>query len=80
MVENGLKPVYVFDGKPPKMKSHELEKRKEHREKAQVDLEEAKEVGTTAEVKILVKSQIEYFLTFFKFFKFFFSNLNFFRI
>lgn len=51
MVENGLKPVYVFDGKPPKMKSHELEKRKEHREKAQEDLEEAKEVGTTAEVK-----------------------------
>ena len=29
MVEAGLKPVYVFDGKPPKMKSHELAKRKE---------------------------------------------------
>merc|ERR1712002_422801 len=50
MIENGLKPVYVFDGKPPKMKSHELEKRREHREKAQDELEEAKEVGTKDEI------------------------------
>ena len=54
MIENGLKPVYVFDGKPPKMKSHELEKRKEHREKAQGDLEEAKEVGTKDEVDLRI--------------------------
>uniref|UniRef100_A0A0K8RE24 Putative flap structure-specific endonuclease 1 n=1 Tax=Ixodes ricinus TaxID=34613 RepID=A0A0K8RE24_IXORI len=27
MIENGIKPVYVFDGKPPGMKSSELEKR-----------------------------------------------------
>ena len=46
----GLKPVYVFDGKPPTMKSHELVKRKEAREKAQEDLEEAKEAGTAVEV------------------------------
>ena len=26
MIENGLKPVYVFDGKPPQMKSHEVYK------------------------------------------------------
>ena len=25
MIENGIKPVYVFDGKPPTMKSGELE-------------------------------------------------------
>ena len=24
MVENGIKPVYVFDGKPPEMKSGEV--------------------------------------------------------
>jgi flap endonuclease-1 len=35
MVENGIKPVYVFDGKPPQMKSGELEKRTEKREVAQ---------------------------------------------
>ena len=31
MVENGIKPVYVFDGKPPEMKGDELEKRTERR-------------------------------------------------
>jgi 5'-3' exonuclease len=31
MVENGIKPVYVFDGKAPEMKSGELEKRHERR-------------------------------------------------
>jgi len=50
MVEAGLKPVYVFDGKPPTMKSHELVKRKEARDKAKEDLEEAKEAGTAVEV------------------------------
>ena len=50
MVEAGLKPVYVFDGKPPQMKSHELQKRKEARAKAADDLEEAKETGTSADI------------------------------
>ena len=31
MVANGIKPVYVFDGKPPDMKSGELVKRSEKR-------------------------------------------------
>ena len=35
MVENGIKPVYVFDGKPPTMKAGELEKRKLKRDDAQ---------------------------------------------
>ena len=39
MVDNGIKPVYVFDGKPPTMKAGELEKRKEKREEAQVALD-----------------------------------------
>ena len=51
----GLKPVYVFDGKPPTMKSHELVKRKEAREKAQEDLEEAKEAGTAVEVSLSIR-------------------------
>ena len=34
MVENGIKPVYVFDGKPPVMKGGELAKRKERRDEA----------------------------------------------
>jgi len=50
MIENGLKPVYVFDGKPPEMKSHELKKRAVGREKAKEELEEAKETGTAQEI------------------------------
>jgi len=35
LIENGLKPVFVFDGKPPQMKSGTLEKRAERRAEAQ---------------------------------------------
>jgi len=50
MVDNGIKPVYVFDGKPPTMKAGELEKRKERRDEAQAALEKAKEEGNMEEV------------------------------
>ena len=42
MMEAGIKPVYVFDGKPPPMKSGELAKRIARRAKAEKDLEAAK--------------------------------------
>jgi len=42
MLESGIKPVYVFDGKAPDMKGGELKKRKEMREKNLAELEEAK--------------------------------------
>jgi len=45
MLEAGIKPVYVFDGKPPSMKSGELKKRKEARQNAEKELVEAKETG-----------------------------------
>jgi 5'-3' exonuclease len=41
MVENGIKPFYVFDGKPPDMKGGELAKRKERRD----ETEKALKVG-----------------------------------
>ncbi|KAK7677732.1 Flap endonuclease 1-A [Cerrena zonata] len=50
MVENGIKPCYVFDGKPPEMKSGVLSKRFERREEAKEEGEEAKETGTTEDV------------------------------
>lgn len=46
LLENGIKPVYVFDGKPPQMKSSELEKRADRRQEAQKALEKAEEAGT----------------------------------
>lgn len=45
----GIKPVYVFDGKPPDIKSHELVKRREKREKAELALKNAKEEGNIEE-------------------------------
>jgi len=45
LVENGIKPVYVFDGKPPEMKSGELNKRAVRREEAQKALDKATEAG-----------------------------------
>ncbi|KAF6215520.1 hypothetical protein GE061_010275 [Apolygus lucorum] len=50
LVENGIKPVFVFDGKPPTMKSGELEKRAEKREEALKELEKATEAGDAAMV------------------------------
>lgn len=41
----GVRPVYVFDGKPPQIKSGELLKRREKREKAEKELAKAKEEG-----------------------------------
>ncbi|KAG8229851.1 hypothetical protein J437_LFUL009126 [Ladona fulva] len=50
MIENGIKPVYVFDGKPPQLKSGELTKRQERREEAQKALEKAEETGDMEQV------------------------------
>ena len=37
----GIKPVYVFDGKPPSLKSAEIEKRKQIKKEATVKYEKA---------------------------------------
>jgi flap endonuclease-1 len=50
-VEAGIKPVYVFDGKPPTLKGGELAKRKAMKEKAQADLEAAKEGGNAEDIE-----------------------------
>ncbi|KAF9975096.1 Elongation of fatty acids protein 2 [Actinomortierella ambigua] len=47
MVDNGIKPVYVFDGKPPTLKSGELAKRTARRKEATAKQEEAEEIGDT---------------------------------
>ncbi|KZZ88878.1 DNA repair protein (XPGC)/ Rad [Ascosphaera apis ARSEF 7405] len=51
MVDNGIKPLYVFDGAPPKLKSGELAKRFARKSEAQEAHEEAKETGTAEEVE-----------------------------
>lgn len=51
MAENGIKPLYVFDGAPPKLKSGELAKRFQRKTEAQEGMEEAKETGTAEDIE-----------------------------
>lgn len=51
IVDNGIKPLYVFDGAPPKLKSGELAKRFQRKTEAQEQHEEMKEIGTAEEVE-----------------------------
>lgn len=45
LIERGIRPVYVFDGKPPEFKRKELEKREEIKKEATRKFLEAKELG-----------------------------------
>ena len=45
MLAAGIKPVYVFDGAPPELKSQELARRSEKRKEAAKKEEEAKDQG-----------------------------------
>ena len=40
-MENGIKPVWVFDGKPPQMKNGELARRKKMKDEAKDNAEKA---------------------------------------
>lgn len=51
IVDNGIKPLYVFDGAPPKLKSGELAKRFARKSEANEAHEEAKETGTAEDVE-----------------------------
>ena len=45
MMENGIKPIYVFDGKAPAMKAKELEKRLGRRTDAEAEMTKAADAG-----------------------------------
>ncbi|GAA5872640.1 hypothetical protein JCM1840_004861 [Sporobolomyces johnsonii] len=59
MVENDLKPCYVFDGKPPALKSNVLKKRFAGRQEAQEAEAQAKETGTAEDVDKLSRRQVK---------------------
>ncbi|RKP19700.1 flap endonuclease 1 [Rozella allomycis CSF55] len=59
MVEHGIKPVYVFDGKPPTMKSGELAKRLEKRKEAEQAAEKAQEDGDMETVDKFTKRTVK---------------------
>ena len=52
IMEVGIKPIYVFDGKPPELKGRTISERIERREKAEKEWKEALEAGNIEEAKI----------------------------
>merc|ERR1719463_959815 len=50
LMEHGIKPVYVFDGKPPELKLGELAARREKREQASANLAQALAEGNSEQV------------------------------
>ncbi len=63
-IEKGIKPVYVFDGEPPKFKRKEIEERLKAKEEAYKKWEEAIEIGEKAityaqATSILTKEMVE---------------------
>ncbi|XP_030956959.1 flap endonuclease 1 isoform X2 [Quercus lobata] len=59
LLEAGMKPVYVFDGKPPDLKKQELAKRYSKRADATEDLEEAKEAGDKEAIEKFSKRTVK---------------------
>jgi hypothetical protein len=59
MMKHGIRPVWVFDGKPPVLKGGELAKRRKAKKEAKEKLEEAAEVGDQVEVAKAVKVKNE---------------------
>jgi len=55
MMTNGIKPVFVFDGKPPTLKSGELAKRSKRAEEAREGAQEAAEAGDAETAEKLAK-------------------------
>jgi len=57
MMEAGIKPVFVFDGKAPTMKSGELAKRKERQKAAQEELAKLQEEGSGASAEDIERQE-----------------------
>ncbi|CAA3020813.1 flap endonuclease 1 isoform X2 [Olea europaea subsp. europaea] len=59
LLEAGIKPVYVFDGKPPDLKKQELAKRYSKRADATDDLSDALEVGNKEDIEKFSKRTVK---------------------
>lgn len=56
LLEMGVKPVYVFDGKPPEVKEAEIEKRMKLKEEAEKKYKEALEAGDLKAAKMYAQA------------------------
>lgn len=59
LLEAGMKPLYVFDGKPPDLKKQELAKRYTKRADATEDLAEAMETGNKEDIEKFSKRTVK---------------------
>lgn len=59
LLEAGIKPVYVFDGQPPELKTQELAKRYSKRADATEDLKEAVESGNKEDIEKYSKRTVK---------------------
>merc|ERR1711972_988152 len=58
LMENGIKPVYVFDGKPPELKLAELAERRQKRDDATANLQTAMESGDQEQILKATKGTV----------------------
>lgn len=58
MIDHGMKPMYVFDGKPPDLKKQVLEGRFGKREEAREEEEEEKDVADNERLDQLARRQV----------------------
>ena len=59
MLEAGMKPIFVFEGRPPELKSAELAKRSSRRAEATTELEAAKEAGDAEAIEKYSKRTVK---------------------
>lgn len=59
MIQAGIKPVYVFDGKPPQLKRDELARRGVRRDDAGDELKKAQEAGDQEAIERYSKRTIK---------------------
>nr|QDO16409.1 flap endonuclease 1 [Lingulodinium polyedra] len=58
LMESGIKPVYVFDGKPPELKLNELDARRQKRDEASANLQAAVEAGDSEQILKSTKATV----------------------
>ena len=58
-MENGVKPIWVFDGAPPQLKNGTLEKRKELKEKSEEKMEIAEDEGDEYTIKKMAQRTVK---------------------
>jgi len=63
VLEEGIIPIYVFDGKPPEQKAQELERRRKIKEEAEKKLEQAKTEGVAEKEELRKYAQMSIRLT-----------------